>query len=280
MTSGGSTTKAAVATCAVPSVGYPTIQSAVNDAACSNISVSPGIYDEQVTVTRSNVTITGSGQASTIIQPTVAPQNTTSLYSGLPIAAIVLVNGATGVTIEELAVDGSGAHPNGCTPTYVGIFYRAGSGAISNTHVTKILDPANDGCQGYLGIFVQSGNGGPSQNANVVIDGNTVDQYGKNGITANEPGTFVTVSNNIVTGRGPTAIAAQNGVQLANGAHGKVTNNTISDNYYAPPSYVACGILLYSAGGSVGQTKTNIFFGNEQNVCTAGGGPSAHSPFN
>lgn len=274
-------TIAAPATCNVPGT-HSTIQAAVDDPACSNIDVGPGTFPEQVTVTRSNVTITGSGAASTSIRPAAVSATTTSLFSGSPIAAIFLVDGASGVTIEDLTVDGSLAAPNACAPTFVGIFYRAGSGAISGTRVTNIFNPAVPGCQGFLGIFVQSGNGGPGKNANVVIDGNTVDNYGKNGITANEPGTFVSVSNNTVTGRGQLALgdAAQNGVQLANGAHGKVTNNIISNNYYTPPDFVACGVLFFSAGGGIGQTRTNTFFNNEQNVCTTGGGPSAHSPFN
>jgi hypothetical protein len=274
----GSTTKAALAVCSVPT-DHSTIQSAVDDVNCSTINVGPGAYNEQVTVTRSNVTITGAGAGSTTIQPSTVTANTSSLFSGLPIAAIVLVDGATGVTIEALTVDGAVAAPADCT-TYVGIFYRAASGEISDTHVTNIFSAPTAGCQGLLGIFVQSGNGGPNLNANVVIDGNTVDNYGKNGITANEAGTAVTITNNTVTGRGAIANNAQNGVQLGFGAHGKVTNNTISDNNYTPASFVACGILAINAGGSLGQTKTSIFSGNEQNVCTAGNGPSVNSPFN
>ena len=273
--------EAQAATCTVPGT-HATIQAAVNDTACSNINVAPGVYDEQVTVMRHNVTITGSGEDITSIRPTTVTANATSLFSGAPIAAIVLVSNAGGVTVENLTVDGGLAAPNACAPTYVGIFYRAASGSISETHVTNIFNPSVAGCQGFLGIFVQSGKGGPGQNSSVVIDGNTVDNYGKNGITANEPGTFVTVSNNTITGRGQLALgdAAQNGVQLANGAHGKVTNNNISNNYYTPPDFVACGILYFSAGGGIGQTKTNTYFNNEQNVCTAGAGPSANSPFN
>src|SRR5229473_6665257 len=117
----GSTTKAALASCSVPSGSYPTIQSAVNDVTCSTINVGPGTYNEQVTVARSNVTITGAGAGSTTIQPSTVTANTSSLFSGSPIAAIVLVDGASGVTVEDLTVDGSTAAPSGCAPTYVGI---------------------------------------------------------------------------------------------------------------------------------------------------------------
>ena len=154
--------------------------------------------------------------------------NSTSLASGAPIAAILLVDGATGVAVTDLTVDGMAAAFNACSPGYVGIFYRASSGLIQDTHVTHIHHPAASGCQAVLGIFVQSGNGGPGLNSHVTILQNRVDDYGKNGITANEPGTFVTVSNNIVMGRGPTTFgdAAQNGVQIGFGARGLVSGNT------------------------------------------------------
>lgn len=261
-----------------------TIQYAVNQSVGGDtINVAAGTYNEQVKVTTSNLTITGAGAAATTIRPATASVNSSSLFSGADVAAIVVVDGATGVTFEGLTVDGqTAAAAFGCAPTYVGVFYRAASGSISRTHVTNIFNPAVPGCQNFLAIFVQSGNGGPGLNSDVVIDHNTVDNYGKNGITANEAGTSVTVTNNTVTGRGAVGLgdAAQNGVQLGFGAHGKVTDNAISGNNYTPASFVACGILATNGGGAIGQTKTNAFSGNEQNVCNAGGGPSMNSPFN
>ena len=119
-------------------------------------------------------------------------------------------------------------------------------------------------------------------NSNVTLTGNTVDDYGKNGITANEPGTFVTLTGNMVTGRGLTVLgdAAQNGVQIGFGARGLVSGNTISANFYTPPDFVACGLLFFRAGGGLGRTRTNTYVGNEQETCTAGVGPSSNSPFN
>jgi len=285
---GASATQAATLTVGNATSGacvhtFTTIQSAVTAASPGDtIQVCPGTYDEQVNVTTQDLTIDGAGAGSTIIKPSIVVPNSSSLFSGLPIYAIVLIDGVEGVTVEDLTVDGAdAAAPLACN-TYVGIFYRAASGTISHARVTNIFFPAWRGCQGYLGIFVQSGNGGPGLNSDVLIDHNTVDNYGKNGITANEAGTSVTVTNNTVTGRGPVGVgdAAQNGVQLGFGAHGKVTDNSISNHNYTPPDYVACGILAFNAGGSLGQTKNNTFVGNEQNVCTAGNGPSSNSPFN
>ena len=261
---------------------HPTIQDAVNDAeAEESVLVGAGTYPEQVTVVRP-LLLEGAGTASTTIKPGIVTSNTSSLFSGAPIAAIVLVNGTTGVAVTDLTVDGSvAASTFACSPGYVGIFYRASTGVIEDTHVTNVFHPLAPGCQTVLAIFVQSGNGGPGLNSNVVILNNLVDFYGKNGITANEPGTFVTVSNNMVFGRGPTGPgdAAQNGVQIGFGARGLVSGNTISDHNYLPPDFVACGVLFFEGGGGVGRAKNNTFAGNEQNICTAGAG-LANAPFN
>jgi len=271
------------AACAGPGAdSHLTIQDAVNHAEPGEtVFVGSGIFAEQVVITEP-LTLEGDGAALTIIQPVIVAANTSSLFSGAPIAAILLVDGTIGVAVSDLTIDGSTAAFNACSPGYVGIFYRASSGAIQSTHVTHIHHPLASGCQAVLGIFVQSGNGGPGLNSNVAIQQNMVDDYGKNGITANEPGTFVTVSNNMVTGRGATGLgdAAQNGVQIGFGARGLVSGNTISAHDYTPPDFVACGLLFFRAGGGLGRAKGNTFVANEQNICTAGVGPSSNSPFN
>src|SRR5436309_2939584 len=261
---------------------HTTIQEAVNDAAAGDsVFVGAGTYPEHVMITMP-LTLEGAGAAMTTIQPATFTANTSSLFSGAPIAAILLVDGTTGVAVSDLTVDGSTAAFNACSPGYVGIFYRASSGAIQDTHVTHIHHPLASGCQAVLGIFVQSGNGGPGLNSHVAILQNMVDDYGKNGITANEPGTFVTVSSNMVTGRGATGLgdAAQNGVQIGFGARGLVSGNTISAHNYTPTDFVACGLLFFRAGGGLGRAKSNTFVANEQDICTAGAGPSPNSPFN
>src|SRR5687768_10415930 len=54
-----STTKAALATCSVPTGSYPTIQSAVTDPSCTTIDVAAGAYVETVTIGRS-ITLNGA----------------------------------------------------------------------------------------------------------------------------------------------------------------------------------------------------------------------------
>src|SRR6267378_2343259 len=108
------------------------IQDAVNHAESGeSVLVGAGTYSEQVVITRP-LTLEGAGASSTTIQPAVVAANTSSLFSGFPIAAIVLVDQASGVVVTDLTVDGGPAGTSlfSCSPGFVGIFYRASSGLI------------------------------------------------------------------------------------------------------------------------------------------------------
>jgi len=72
------------ATCQVPSTSHPTIQSAVDDAACTEIVVAAGTFAESVSVER-DLTLRGAGSGSTVVD------------------GLVEVRGAA-VEIRELAV--------------------------------------------------------------------------------------------------------------------------------------------------------------------------------
>src|SRR5205807_6081669 len=101
----------------------------------------------------------------------------------------------------------------------------------------------------------------------VVISGNTVSDYQKNGITVNGS-VAATVSGNTVTGAGPINYIAQNGIQVGFGGTAELTGNTVSGNNYTPQDTVACGLLFFQADG-VRQSK-NTLFNNERDVCNLG----------
>ncbi len=238
--------------CINPAFPCATIQHPI-DLAClsgATINVAAGSYDEQVAVVGKDVAIVGAGAGSTIVEPTSVSANTTSLSTAAPTAAIMLVEDSSATTITGLTVEGASAAFGSCSPGYMGIFYRNASGTVSATHVTDIFHPTAVGCQAVVGILVQSGGAGSSV---VTIDGNTIDVYGKNGITCNELGSDCTITNNTVTGRGPlpNGDAAQNGIQIAVGAAGSIIGNMVSDNIYIPQSFCATGILLISDGVDV-----------------------------
>jgi copper-binding protein NosD len=179
-------------------------------------------------------------------------QNATSLATGAPIAAQILVQGTAGVTITNMTVDGANNGVGGGCGTLdpIGIYYQNASGTITHDSVlNEVLSPADNGCQAGLGIFVQSGNGGSST---VTITNNHVTNFQKNGITGNEVGTSVTITANDVIGQGPTKGAAENSIQIGFGATGSITSNTVGSDVWAPDVFgdtgnAAAGLLVYTS---------------------------------
>jgi len=237
------------------------------------VLVCPGTYPEQVTVKKAlNISgvQSGSSDAAVVVSPTGGiVQNTTSLATGDPIAAQILVTETTGVNISNLTIDGSnnGISSSGCTPlNLVGLLYQNASGTVNHVAaVNQALTGNSIGCQAGLAIFVQSGNGGTS---NVTISNSHVENYQKNGITGNEIGTTVTITGNTVVGQGRTNGAAENSIQIGFGATGKITSNVAMDDVWAPDTIsdsadAASGILVYASPGVTvsGNTVSNTQFG-------------------
>jgi parallel beta-helix repeat protein len=250
-----------------PTAAYTSIQAAVNAAKSGDvIRVCAGTYHEQVVIGKS---LSLEADNGVIVIPSGVVANAASLSSAEPIATIILVKNSENVNLQGFIVDGSANGLTACGPTLIGILYQDASGSIAHNAVRNVR-LANDltGCQSGLAIDVESSSSGQSS---VTIADNSVDGYQKNGITADEPGTEVFVTNNAVTGLGPTTGAAQNGIQIGFGAQGRVTNNVVADNIYSPcesatncPSN-ATGILIYQSDGvrvernTVGSNQVGIF---------------------
>jgi hypothetical protein len=262
---------------ACPSADHPTIQAAVDAAPPgSTIYVCPGVYDEQVEITKS-LELVGKdfgNQDAPIVRPTGVLPNSTSLSSGAPVAAIILADHAKSVDVEGLTLDGSASGIAGCAPNFVGMYYRNSSGEFEHNAVRNIrLAPSLFGCQSGQGIFVQSGGGKSSQ---VEIAANTVHGYQKTGILANEVGTAVNVWGNTVSGFGVTPDIAQNGIQIGWGAKGAVHHNSVINHVYGLCVTVSsCGasstnILVFGLDGPardvsvtenvLGKAQVNIYF--------------------
>lgn len=258
-----------------PSSAKRTIQAGVDAVADGGtVVVAAGTYDEQVEVVGKSVTIDGAG-ASTVIAPSAPVANSSSMFSGADVAAIVLAHAPIDtVTVKDVRIDGGGNGPPGCM-TYTGIFFRGTDGSLLDSQVADVISSGNEGCQGAIGVFVQSGGGA---NAAVTIRGNTISGYGKNGITANESLTSAVIENNVVTGRGPVGLgdAAQNGMQIGFGATATIRGNTVTDHWYTPTDWAACGLLYVEANGV--KASRNEFAGNEMNVCNAGRGGGRFQP--
>jgi hypothetical protein len=258
---------------------FSTIQDAVNNVvAGSTVFICPGTYPEQLRINR-NMTLTGvaSGTSDAVI--IVPPSgglmaNTTSLFDHSAIAAHVLADVQATVNMNNLIVDSNPAsnpnNINACAPVLVGIFYRNTSGTLNHV-VTRNQwvgasesDTNFNGCQTGLGIFAQSGSG---ELSTVLVENSSVHDYQKNGITGNEAGTTLNVTNTQVVGQGATNGAAENGIQIGFGASGSVRLNNVIDDVWAPdtssdPGDAATGILLFDA--ATGVTVSSNTVGNTQ----------------
>jgi nitrous oxidase accessory protein NosD len=231
-----------------PTATFTSIQDAINAASPGNlIRVCPGTYSEQLSIDKS---LSIEGDNGAILLPSNMLVNATG-SSGVPIAAAILVKEAADVEIEGLIVDTANSAITGCSPDLIGILYQNSSGSIKHNAVrnTKLAVSLN-GCQSGDAIVVQSFG---SETSKVTINDNSVHDYQKNGITGNELGTDVTITNNIVAGLGPTSGAAQNGIQIGFGATGDILRNTVTDHVWSPCvslancAFNATGILIFQS---------------------------------
>ena len=95
--------------------------------------------------------------------------------------------------------------------------------------------------------------------ASGTISGNKVYDFQKNGIEVigltadgSDPSsakTSATVQKNVVTGEGPIAYIAQNGIVIRNGASATVKNNTVSGFDYTPDGHRGHGRAALSTAG-------------------------------
>ena len=254
-----------------PNAIFSRIQDAVDAASPgATIRVCKGNYTEQVAIHKP---LSIDADSGAVLIPGAMQQNTTSLLDGSPFATAILVADTTDVTIEGLIVDGANNGVPQCSPRLFGIAFQNASGEISHVAIRNFkLGTGLGGCQSGTGIFVQSGGGGIS---NVEIEKSTIHDFQKNGITANEVGTQVSVRGNVVTGIGPTTGAAQNGIQIGFGAGGAISKNTVTNNVWSTCTAVPCtavgtNILVTESDGvevtdnDVGISQVGIFLhGNE-----------------
>jgi len=98
-------------------------------------------------------------------------------------------------------------------------------------------------CMG--GIYARTDN----TSTTVTIINNHVFNYKKNGITANLPGTYATITNNEIYGSGPvgTGYWAQNGIQFGYGATGIAQRNLVEADWYTGDDWTASGILIFES---------------------------------
>jgi len=258
---GAQAATAVVGTC-MSGTSYKTITAAVAATPSgSTIYVCPGTYPEQVTITKSNLTLegipSGTSDAAVVVAPTSGMVANARDIVGNSVAAQIFVQNAVGVTVSHLTVDGTANGLSGCAINLEGIYFQNSSGTITDNAVrNQILGPADLGCQDGMAINVESDKETPA----VTISDNSVRNYQKNGITAdglgNGNGPNVTVMGNTIIGIGATPSIAQNGIQISLGATGTVKSNYVVDDIYTGDNAASSGILIYASENLMISTNT------------------------
>jgi hypothetical protein len=219
------------------------IQAAVDASVDGNkINVYDGDFTEQVEVAK-DITIEGQGAGVThVIGFDNMPLFFTTTNDNYP---IIYVHDAV-VNISGLTVDGDGK--GGTNYRFQGIGFENAGGSIDGIEVKAIRENPLNGTQHGNGIFANADNGTPR---NLEILNSDVFDCQKNAIALNGADLTVLVEGNTVTGAGPTGLIGQNGIQVGFGATGEIRNNEVSEFYYTGSGFIAAGIILFNADGSV-----------------------------
>ena len=237
---------------------YHTIQAAVT-AAHSNdtILVDPGTYQEQVTIGAGK-----NGLELESVKPLAAVIQAPAVLTGD--GAIVHDAGAKNIEIDGFTIQGPSAGSSG---RLFGILIdHGGSATLTDNHITAIRNDPLSGNQ--EGIGIQVGNNLENQSGSAVIEHNTIDDYQKGGIVVEHTDSAAEVEGNTVAGVGPTAVIAQNGIQISDGANAEVSGNRVSGNVFTGASDMATGILLFKPGKVV--VDHNTVFNNDAGVYALG----------
>ena len=213
-----------------PQAQFTRIQDAIDAAAPKDsIHICKGVYNEQLHIDKS---LDINANYDVFLMPQHVLSNATSLPSRDPVGAVIYASNAEGISLSGLTLEGLDSGLNSCTPHLVGVYFQNASGVLNGLRIRNFrLRPELRGCRSGTGVFVQSGKGGKST---VEIENVFIQNYQKNGITADEAGTTVIIHDNIVTGIGATSGAVQNGIQVGFGATGIVSKNTVTNNIWSP----------------------------------------------
>ena len=225
MTFGGSKTKAAPATCTVPG-SHATIQLAVSDLSCSTINVAPGVYTENVTISRS-LTLNGAQAANPVAGRT------------FPSASESTVNGQITVQAANVTIDGfSLTNPGQASGI---IIKTAGDDALITNNIIDTIGAASLNANTQA-IYLENGPDG------VNVLGNRINNVA--GILSSNGGIYIgdstsgnpslniliegnSISNITSVSKGAYAIHVNNGASTAPSATGYTTveirNNTINN---------------------------------------------------
>jgi len=265
----------AVGTCMPGRVSFDSITDAVEGVPPgSTILVCPGIYREQVVITKS-MTIKGAASGNSaypvIALPAGGPvANAAALsagssffFAGQLFAAQVFVQTGVDVTITDLSIDAAGASMASCSPVLIGVLVQDSSLTLNRVAIKNQLQLGPPVC-GNVGVLAQNDSVNPTlvkvQNSTFVNAGQAFESDGASNTS--------TLTSNSFAGN-PANNA--NAISILSG-NSTVQGNSIS-NYSYPPgandvNAAAYGIFLTCVPGgtiannTIATTQAGIFLSN------------------
>lgn len=184
--------------------------------------------------------------SAAVCTPTGYVRDSTDLTTAVinPSAPVTGEVDATGCNIGVYFGPGATGTVNGADvhgANYFGVMANGATVTVANSSIHDIGETPFNGAQHGVAIYLRAGAIG-------TITGNTVSQYQKGGIVANDAGTTAEITANTVTGLMPVPFIAQNGIQLGYGATGSVKDNVVDGNSYSGSGWTSSGILIFEAG--------------------------------
>jgi hypothetical protein len=199
------------------SPGFNTIQSAISEApARSTILVCPGVYREQLTISKS-LTLIGAGASQTIVrEPSSLADDAFGLQN------IVDITGpATNVTLAGFTISGPGPLGVVCSVVF-GIFVGGGATAdIVGNSIAHVKDDPISDCNtvgfGDAGIgvgWINPSTGASLTSGHATIALNSLYDDQGNGINILGAGSTAAIVGNTLIGIGSQALSYQNGMEV------------------------------------------------------------------
>jgi hypothetical protein len=189
--------------------------------------------DESIVVPQ-GFTLDGRGHTITAVDP-----------PGAHFVGAVIRNGGRVAHVRRVRISASGLGDvcDAGGDALAGIAFDGASGSITGSAVLHLNQRAS-GCQ--EGHAIRVTNHG-SRRRRVTIAANALADYQKGGILVSG-NVGAIVRDNVVTGNGPIATIAQNGIEIAFGARARIQSNAVSDHSYSGLGAVATGILVIGGG--------------------------------
>ncbi len=220
-------------------------------AAGGTVHAAAGTYVEELDIAK-DLTLVGAGPDTVIQSPAVLTNVFGASANNKP---VVYVHDADNVVIRNLTLDGNGQ--GNSNNRFMGIAYHNAGGAVEQCVVRNVKDTPFSGAQHGIGIGAFNTDGAARSFSIVGCDAYDIQ---KTALYAHGTGLTVDIRNNTVLGVGPTAVTAQNGIQVGQGATGSVTGNRCWGFYYTGPGWAASAIMSF--GDNVALSGNNVSLSN------------------